>query len=194
MNFKEESIMIKKVVLFLIFIAGFTFSAETAEENSVQETFNSYVKSDEFRKEYVETGIAQMYSIMAQKGKIFNTDMIKEEIDSEIASILETNFKGIKIEVKDSKTNKNGEIELTVNIEGKDVLNPFETNIISSTSQQIMKPDKFIGDFSRYMRMYSVGKKKIKLTYILQDSEWVLKENEDIKLLSALLLVKNFNE
>ena len=57
-----------------------------------------------------------------------------------------------------------------------------------------MKPDKFIGDFSRYMRMYSAGKKKIKLTYILQDSEWVLKENEDIKLLSALLLVKNFNE
>ena len=46
--------MIKKIVLLLIFIAGFTFSAETAEENSVQETFNSYVKSDEFRKEYVE--------------------------------------------------------------------------------------------------------------------------------------------
>ena len=186
--------MINKIILLFMFMMGLTFSASSPEEKSVEDLFNSYVKSDEFKNEYVETGIAQMYGIMGQKGKMFETDMDKSEIDSKMASVLETNFSGFKIEVKDIKTNKNGEIELTINLEGKDILNPLETNIISSTSQQIVKPEKFIGDFSRYMRMYSPSKKKFKITYTMQDTEWKLKEDNDIKLLSALLLVKNFNE
>lgn len=186
--------MVKRIILLFIFMAGFVFSASSPEEVSVVDIFNSYVKSDELKTEYVDTGIAQMYNIMAQKGKSFGTDMDKSEIDNKMASVLEANFRGFKIDVKGTKTNKNGEIELTVNIEGKDILNPLETNIISSTSQQIVNSDKFIGDFSRYMRMYSSSKKKFKITYTLQDNEWKLKEDNDVKLLSALLLVKNFSE
>ena len=102
---------------------------------------------------------------MTYKGKTFDSSISAEEINDKLYSMIETNFDLIKAEVKDSKVNKNGEIELTVNLEGKDIYYPIETNVISSTSQRTVDSDKFVKDFTRYMRMYATGKKKIKVVF-----------------------------
>lgn len=184
--------MLKKIILLLMTLAVFSFAAPTEDENYAGSLLIEYLKSSELKQEYVETALGQMYNVMAQKGKTFDSSMPAEEINEKIFSILESNYDMIKAEVKDSKINKNGEVELTVHLEGKDVYNPLETNVISSTSQRIVNSEKFIKDFTRYMRMYPAGKKKIKIVYSVGEDGWQLSDEENVKLLTALLLIKYF--
>ena len=156
-------IMLKKIILLLTVLSVFIFAAPGEDENYVSGLLAEYLKSSELKQEYVETAIGQIYNVMTQKGKSFDESMSAEEINGKLYSVIGGNFDLIKAEIKDSKVNKNGEIELTVNLEGKDIYYPIETNVISSTSQRTIDSDKFIKDFTRYMRMYAAGKKKIKV-------------------------------
>ena len=184
--------MLKKIILLLLALSVFGVAAPSEDENYAVGLLNEYLKSSELKQEYVETALWQMYKVMAHKGKTFDNSMPEEEINEKLYSIIEANFDQIKAEVKDSKVNKSGGIELSVNLEGKDIFYPLETNVISSTSQRTMDSDKFVKDFTRYMRMYGTGKKKIKVTYTIEEGGWKLSEDESIKLLTALLLIKYF--
>lgn len=186
--------MTKKIVLLLAGLLIFSFTLFAEGDKSLEESFISYAKSNELKQDYIETALGQMYWIMAQRGKAFDDNMTVEKINEEITSILSSNFDQLKVEVKDSKLNKNGEMELTVNIEGKDIFSPLETNVVSSTSQKIINPEKFSKDFFRYLRMYSPGKKRVKIFYTLVDNEWQLTEENSTRLLGALLLVKYFGD
>ena len=184
--------MLKKIILLLVTLSIFSFAAPSEDENYVSGLLAEYLKSSELKQEYVETAIGHIYNVMGQRGKSFDDSMSADEINTKLYSMLGGNFDLIKAEVKDTKVNKNGEIELTVNLEGKDVYYPIETNVISSTSQRTMDSDKFVKDFTRYMRMYAVGKKKVKVTYSAGENGWQLSDDENMKLLSALLLIKYF--
>lgn len=186
--------MAKRIILLLAGLLVFSFISLSEGDKSLEDSFILYVKSDELKQDYIETALGQMYGIMSQRGKVFDDNMTADKINQEIASVLSSNFDQLKIEVKDSKLNKNGEMELTVIIEGKDVFIPLETNIVGSTSQKIINPEKFSKDFFRYMRMYSPGKNKIKVFYTLTDNEWQLTEENSTRLLGALLLVKYFDD
>ena len=184
--------VLKKIILLLSVLSIFSFAAPSEDENYVSGLLAEYLKSSELKQEYTETAIGQMYSVMVQKGKTFDSSMTASEINERLYSVIGNNFDQIKAEVKDSKVNKAGEIELSVNLEGKDIFNPIETTVISSTSQRTIDSDKFIKDFTRYMRMYSAGKKRIKVVYSIGEDGWQLSEDESMKLLTALLVIKYF--
>ena len=184
--------MLKKIILLLVTLTIFGFAAPSEDENYVSGLLTEYLKSSDLKKEYVETAIGHIYNVMEYKGKAFDDTMPADEINQKLYSMIGVNFDLIKAEVKDSKVNKNGEIELTVNLEGKDIYNPIETNVISSTSQRTVDSDKFVKDFTRYMRMYATGKKKIKVVFSAGEGGWQLSDEENTKLLTALLLIKYF--
>ena len=184
--------MLKKIILLLAVLSIFSFAAPSEDENYVIGMLTEYLKSSEIKQEYMETAVGHIYNIMAYKGKTFDNSIPEEEINNRLYSVIGANFDLIKAEVKESKVNKNGEIELTVNLEGKDIYYPIETNVISSTSQRTIDADKFVKDFTRYMRMYAAGKKKIKVVYSAGDGRWQLSDEENTKLLTALLLIKYF--
>ena len=184
--------MLKKIILLLAVLSIFSFAAPGEDEKYVIGILTEYLKSSEIKQEYTQTAIGQVYNVMTYKGKTFDSSISAEEINDKLYSMIEANFDLIKAEVKDSKVNKNGEIELTVNLEGKDIYYPIETNVISSTSQRTVDSDKFVKDFTRYMRMYAAGKKKIKVVYSAGEGGWQLSDEENTKLLTALLLIKYF--
>ena len=186
--------MLKKIMLLVMSLLVISFIVSANEENTMNNDFLTYVKSEDIKNDYIGIGLGQMYQVMEQRGKTFDNSISDEEINQKISDVLGANFDQIKLSVRSSKLNKKGELELIVDIEGKDIMTPLETNVISSTSQRIMNAEKFSRDFMRYMRMYPAGKKRVKVIYTLVDDEWVLTEDNETKLLGALLLIKNFND
>ena len=156
----------KKYILFFILTLFVSFQTTFADEAAVKEIFNNYIQSDELKEMYVDAAAGQLKGIMAGKGKVFSPSLSDEQVNDELSAILIPNFEKMKISFKDAKTNKNGGVDITVNLEGKDVLSPLEINVISSTSEQRMNSEKFFKDFSRYLRMVPAGKKKMKITLV----------------------------
>lgn len=84
-------------------------------------------------------------------------------------------------------------IELTITIEGKNLVYPLVLNILE-IQQDTLEPVLYISNSLDDMNAMSIGKTNIKLIYKLENGSWVMDNQNFLKLLNGMVFVKYYNK
>ena len=164
-------------------------SVENKDE--IRESFNRFIKSEELRGAYIQANIQKIFKILNIHNKSLVPDISENALVNSINEPLSKNFDSLVIKIMGIKWQPET-IELTVTIEGKNLVYPLVLNV-NGLEQDTLEPVSYLNDVLDDMNTISAGKTNVKLIYNLENGYWVLDDQNFLKFLNAMVLIKYYN-
>lgn len=162
-----------------------------ADRDVIRDSFNKYIKGDEIKRAYVQANIQEIFKVLHVSQKNFIPDISETALVNSLNEPLGKNFDNLTTKVMGIRW-INDSIELTVTIEGKNFIFPLVLNALE-TEQGSLEPVTYINNSLEEMNVIAAGKTNVKITYKKENGDWVLDDQNFLKLLNGLVFVKYYN-
>ena len=164
----------------------------TDDKSAIRDSFNKYVKGEEIKRAYIQASIQEIYKVMSVGNKSMVPSISEDALINSVNEPLGKNFDKLLISIIGIKWLPDT-IELTITIEGKNLVYPLVLNI-QEIQQDTLEPVLYIGNSLDDMNAMSIGKTSIKLIYKLENGSWVMDNQNFLKLLNGMVFVKYYNK
>ena len=164
----------------------------TDDKSAIRDSFNKYVKGEEIKRAYIQASIQEIYKVMSVGNKSMVTSISEDALINSVNEPLGKNFDKLLISIIGIKWLPDT-IELTITIEGKNLVYPLVLNILE-IQQDTLEPVLYISNSLDDMNAMSIGKTNIKLIYKLENGSWVMDNQNFLKLLNGMVFVKYYNK
>ncbi len=164
----------------------------TDDKTTIRDSFNKYVKGEEIKRAYIQASIQEIYKVMTVGNKSMVPSISEDALINSVNEPLGKNFDKLSISIIGIKWLPDT-IELTVTIEGKNLVYPLVLNILE-IQQDTLEPVLYISNSLDDMNAMSIGKTNIKLIYKLENGTWVMDNQNFLKLLNGMVFVKYYNK
>ncbi len=164
----------------------------TDDKTTIRDSFNKYVKGEEIKRAYIQASIQEIYKVMSVGNKSMVPSISEDALINSVNEPLGKNFDKLLISIIGIKWLPDT-IELTITIEGKNLVYPLVLNI-QEIQQDTLEPVLYIGNSLDDMNAMSIGKTSIKLIYKLENSSWVMDNQNFLKLINGMVFVKYYNK
>lgn len=162
-----------------------------ADRDAIRDSFNKYVKGSEIRRAYIQANIQEVFKVLHTGQKNFVPDVSEVALINSLNEPLGKNFDNLSIKVMGIKWTDET-IELNVTIEGKNFIFPLALNILE-TEQGSLEPVTYVNNSLEEMKVIAAGKTNVKIIYKQENGNWVLDDQNFLKLLNGLVFVKYYN-
>ena len=143
----------------------------TDDKSAIRDSFNKYVKGEEIKRAYIQASIQEIYKVMSVGNKSMVPSISEDALINSVNEPLGKNFDKLLISIIGIKWLPDT-IELTITIEGKNLVYPLVLNILE-IQQDTLEPVLYISNSLDDMNAMSIGKTNIKLIYKLENGSWV---------------------
>ena len=164
----------------------------TDDKTAIRDSFNKYVKGEEIKRAYIQASIQEIYKVMSVGNKSMVPSISEDALINSVNEPLGKNFDKLLISIIGIKWLPDT-IELTITIEGKNLVYPLVLNILE-IQQDTLEPVLYISNSLDDMNAMSIGKTNIKLIYKLENGSWVMDNQNFLKLLNGMVFVKYYNK
>ena len=164
----------------------------TDDKSAIRDSFNKYVKGEEIKRAYIQASIQEIYKVMSVGNKSMVPSISEDALINSVNEPLGKNFDKLLISIIGIKWLPDT-IELTITIEGKNLVYPLVLNILE-IQQDTLEPVLYISNSLDDMNAMSIGKTNIKLIYKLENGTWVMDNQNFLKLLNGMVFVKYYNK
>ena len=164
----------------------------TDDKSAIRDSFNKYVKGEEIKRAYIQASIQEIYKVMSVGNKSMVPSISEDTLINSVNEPLGKNFDKLLISIIGIKWLPDT-IELTITIEGKNLVYPLVLNILE-IQQDTLEPVLYISNSLDDMNAMSIGKTNIKLIYKLENGSWVMDNQNFLKLLNGMVFVKYYNK
>ena len=164
----------------------------TDDKTTIRDSFNKYVKGEEIKRAYIQASIQEIYKVMTVGNKSMVPSISEDALINSVNEPLGKNFDKLLISIIGIKWLPDT-IELTITIEGKNLVYPLVLNILE-IQQDTLEPVLYISNSLDDMNAMSIGKTNIKLIYKLENGSWVMGNQNFLKLLNGMVFVKYYNK
>ena len=164
----------------------------TDDKTAIRDSFNKYVKGEEIKRAYIQASIQEIYKVMSVGNKSMVPSISEDALINSVNEPLGKNFDKLSISIIGIKWLPDT-IELTITIEGKNLVYPLVLNILE-IQQDTLEPVLYISNSLDDMNAMSIGKTNIKLIYKLENGSWVMDNQNFLKLLNGMVFVKYYNK
>ena len=164
----------------------------TDDKSAIRDSFNKYVKGEEIKRAYIQASIQEIYKVMSVGNKSMVPSISEDALINSVNEPLGKNFDKLLISIIGIKWLPDT-IELTITIEGKNLVYPLVLNILE-IQQDTLEPVLYISNSLDDMNAMSIGKTNIKLIYKLENGSWVMDNQNFLKLLNGMVFVKYYNK
>ena len=164
----------------------------TDDKSAIRDSFNKYVKGEEIKRAYIQASIQEIYKVMSVGNKSMVPSISEDALINSVNEPLGKNFDKLLISIIGIKCLPDT-IELTITIEGKNLVYPLVLNILE-IQQDTLEPVLYISNSLDDMNAMSIGKTNIKLIYKLENGSWVMDNQNFLKLLNGMVFVKYYNK
>ena len=164
----------------------------TDDKSAIRDSFNKYVKGEEIKRAYIQASIQEIYKVMSVGNKSIVPSISEDALINSVNEPLGKNFDKLLISIIGIKWLPDT-IELTITIEGKNLVYPLVLNILE-IQQDTLEPVLYISNSLDDMNAMSIGKTNIKLIYKLENGSWVMDNQNFLKLLNGMVFVKYYNK
>ena len=164
----------------------------TDDKTTIRDSFNKYVKGEEIKRAYIQASIQEIYKVMSVGNKSMVPSISEDALINSVNEPLGKNFDKLLISIIGIKWLPDT-IELTITIEGKNLVYPLVLNILE-IQQDTLEPVLYISNSLDDMNAMSIGKTNIKLIYKLENGSWVMDNQNFLKLLNGMVFVKYYNK
>ena len=164
----------------------------TDDKSAIRDSFNKYVKGEEIKRAYIQASIQEIYKVMSVGNKSMVPSISEDALINSVNEPLGKNFDKLLISIIGIKWLPDT-IELTITIEGKNLVYPLVLNI-QEIQQDTLEPVLYIGNSLDDMNAMSIGKTSIKLIYKLENGSWVMDNQNFLKLINGMVFVKYYNK
>ena len=164
----------------------------TDDKSAIRDSFNKYVKGEEIKRAYIQASIQEIYKVMSVGNKSMVPSISEDALINSVNEPLGKNFDKLLISIIGIKWLPDT-IELTITIEGKNLVYPLVLNILE-IQQDTLEPVLYISNSLDDMNAMSIGKTNIKLIYKLENGSWVMDNQNFLKLLNEMVFVKYYNK
>ena len=164
----------------------------TDDKSAIRDSFNKYVKGEEIKRAYIQASIQEIYKVMSVGNKSMVPSISEDALINSVNEPLGKNFDKLLISIIGIKWLPDT-IELTITIEGKNLVYPLVLNILE-IQQDTLEPVLYISNSLDDMNAMSIGKTNIKLIYKLENGSWVMDNQNFLKLLYGMVFVKYYNK
>ena len=164
----------------------------TDDKSAIRDSFNKYVKGEEIKRAYIQASIQEIYKVMSVGNKSMVPSISEDALINSVNEPLGKNFDKLSISIIGIKWLPDT-IELTITIEGKNLVYPLVLNILE-IQQDTLEPVLYISNSLDDMNAMSIGKTNIKLIYKLENGSWVMDNQNFLKLLNGMVFVKYYNK
>lgn len=179
-----------KVILF----HNLELNHSETDKAVIRDSFNSFVMSSQMREAYILANTSELSKILRLSDKKIVSAQSNGTLRNLVGDQFSKNFDNINVKVNGIKW-KADNIELAVNIEGKNFLFPMVLNIqdISPEKENIDQADYF-NDVIKDLNSFKAANVNIKITYKLENDKWVLDNKNFLKLMNAMVFIKYYNK
>ena len=164
----------------------------TDDKNTIRDSFNKYVRGEEIKRAYIQASIQEIYKVLSVSNKNMVPSISEDALINSVNEPLSKNFDKLAINIIGIKW-LSDTIELTITIEGKNLVYPLVLNI-QDIQQDTLEPVSYINSSLDDMSAMSAGKTNIKLIYKLENGRWVMDNQNFLKLLNGMVFVKYYNK
>ena len=164
----------------------------TDDKTVIRDSFNKYVKGEEIKRAYIQASIQEIFKILGVSNKSMVPSISEDALINSVNEPLGKNFDKLLISIIGIKWLPDT-IELTITIEGKNLVYPLVLNILE-IQQDTLEPVLYISNSLDDMNAMSIGKTNIKLIYKLENGSWVMDNQNFLKLLNGMVFVKYYNK
>lgn len=164
----------------------------TDDKSAIRDSFNKYVKGEEIKRAYIQASIQEIYKVMSVGNKSMVPSISEDALINSVNEPLGKNFDKLLISIIGIKWLPDT-IELTITIEGKNLVYPLVLNILE-IQQDTLEPVLYISNSLDDMNAMSIGKTNIKLIYKLENGSWVMDNQNFLKLINGMVFVKYYNK
>ena len=164
----------------------------TDDKTMIRDSFNKYVKGEEIKRAYIQASIQEIYKVLNVSNKSMVPNISEDALINSVNEPLGKNFDKLAINIIGIKWITDT-IELTITIEGKNLVYPLVLNI-QDIQQDTLEPVTYISSSLDDMNTMSAGKTNVKLIYRLDNGNWVMDNKNFLKLLNAMVFVKYYNK
>ena len=164
----------------------------TDDKSAIRDSFNKYVKGEEIKRAYIQASIQEIYKVMSVGNKSMVPSISEDALINSVNEPLGKNFDKLLISIIGIKWLPDT-IELTITIEGKNLVYPLVLNI-QDIQQDTLEPVSYISSSLDDMNAMSAGKTNVKLIYKLENGNWIMDNKNFLKLLNAMVFVKYYNK
>ena len=164
----------------------------TNDKTAIRDSFNKYVKGEEIKRAYVQASIQEIFKVLTVSNKSMVPSISEDALINSVNEPLSKNFDKLSINIIGIKW-LTDTIELTITIEGKNLVYPLVLNI-QDIQQDTLEPVSYINNSLDDMNVMSAGKTNVKLIYKLDNGNWVMDNQNFLKLLNAMVFVKYYNK
>ncbi|MDR2878715.1 MAG: hypothetical protein LBV03_02215 [Fusobacteriales bacterium] len=164
----------------------------TDDKTTIRDSFNKYIKGEEIKRAYIQASIQEIYKVMSVGNKSMVPSISEDALINSVNEPLGKNFDKLSINIIGIKWLPDT-IELTITIEGKNLVYPLVLNILE-IQQDTLEPVLYISSSLDDMNAMSIGKTNIKLIYKLENGSWVMDNRNFLKLLNGMVFVKYYNK
>ena len=164
----------------------------TDDKNAIRDSFNKYVRGEEIKRAYIQASIQEIYKVLSVSNKNMVPSISEDALINSVNEPLSKNFDKLAINIIGIKW-LSDTIELTITIEGKNLVYPLVLNI-QDIQQDTLEPVLYINSSLDDMSAMSAGKTNIKLIYKLENGSWVMDNQNFLKLLNGMVFVKYYNK
>ncbi|MBP9479014.1 MAG: hypothetical protein KBF12_10375 [Sebaldella sp.] len=179
-----------KVILF----HNLELNHSEVDKTVIRESFNSFVKSSQMREAYILANTSELSKILRLSDKKIVSAQSNGSLRNLVGSQFSKNFDNIAVKITGIKW-KADNIELIVNIEGKNFLFPMVLNIqdMSTEKENIDQVDYF-NDVMKDLNSFKEANVNVKLTYKLENDKWILDDKNFLKFMNAMVFIKYYNK
>ena len=164
----------------------------TDDKNTIRDSFNKYVRGEEIKRAYIQASIQEIYKVLSVSNKNMVPSISEDALINSVNEPLSKNFDKLAINIIGIKW-LSDTIELTITIEGKNLVYPLVLNI-QDIQQDTLEPVSYINSSLDDMNAMSAGKTNIKLIYKLDNGSWIMDKQNFLKLLNGMVFIKYYNK
>lgn len=164
----------------------------TDDKTTIRDSFNKYVKGEEIKRAYIQASIQEIFKVLGVSNKSMVPSISEDALINSVNEPLSKNFDKLSINIIGIKW-LSDTIELTITVEGKNLVYPLVLNM-QDIQQDTLEPVSYINNSLDDMDVMSIGKTNIKLIYKLEDGNWIMDNQNFLKLLNAMVFIKYYNK
>ena len=164
----------------------------TDDKNEIRNSFNKYVKGEDIKRAYIQASIQEIFKILNVSNKSMVPNISEDALINSVNEPLSKNFDKLSVNIMGIKWLPET-IEITLTLEAKNLVYPLVLNI-QDIQQDTLEPVSYISSSLDDMDAMNIGKTNVKLIYKLENGNWVMDDQNFLKLLNAMVFVKYYNK
>ncbi len=164
----------------------------TDDKTVIRDSFNKYLKNEEIKRAYIQASIQEIYKVLSVSNKSMVPNISEDALINSVNEPLSKNFDKLAVNIIGIKWLADT-IELTITIEGKNLVYPLVLNI-QDIQQDTLEPVSYISSSLDDMNDMRTKKTNVKLIYKLENGNWIMDNKNFLKLLNAMVFVKYYNK